>query len=322
MNEGLKIIFMGTPEFAQGILAQIIESNHEVLAVVTAPDRPAGRGQKLRQSAVKLYSASKNIDVLQPEKLRDEVFIETLKKYNADLFVVVAFRMLPEVVWAIPPKGTINLHGSLLPNYRGAAPINWAIINGEKRSGVTTFFINEKIDTGDIIKRSAVDISENMTAGELHNLLMVDGAELVLETLDQIESHNVEKEKQMDIQIDTIKHAPKIFKADCKIEWALEAQAIHNKIRGLSPYPGAWCKIEHKSKGSVVQFKLFSSMLTNKVPALGDKNLKTSEKGILFPCKDLFLLVDELQMEGKRRMNFKEFLSGNKIEDFALIEEQ
>ena len=319
MNKGLKIIFMGTPEFAQGILTQIIESNHEILAVVSAPDRPAGRGQKLRQSAVKSYSLSKNIDVLQPEKLRDEVFIEILKKYNADLFVVVAFRMLPEVVWSIPPKGTINLHGSLLPNYRGAAPINWAIINGEKTSGVTTFFINEKIDTGDIIKRSTVDISENMNAGQLHDLLMIDGAKLVLETLDEIELDDVQKEKQIDTQIDTLKHAPKIFKADCKIEWTLKARAIHNKIRGLSPYPGAWCKIEHKSKGSVVQFKLFSSMLTNQIPARGEKKLKTSENGILFPCKDRFLLVDELQIEGKRRMNYKEFLTGNKIEDFALI---
>ncbi len=321
MNEALKIIFMGTPEFAQGILAQIIESKHEVLAVVTAPDRPAGRGQKLKQSVVKSYSVSKKIDVLQPEKLRDEVFIETLKKYNADLFVVVAFRMLPEMVWSIPPKGTINLHGSLLPNYRGAAPINWAIMNGEKTSGVTTFFINEKIDTGDIIKRRAVGISENMNAGQLHDLLMVNGAELVVESLDQIKSNHVEKEKQMDIQINSLKHAPKIFKADCEIQWAQKALAIHNKIRGLSPYPGAWCKMENKLKGSVVQFKLFSSVLTNDAPIPGDKNLKSSENGILFPCKDLFILVDELQMEGKRRMSYKEFLAGNKIEDFALIGE-
>tara|TARA_B100001287_G_scaffold91145_1_gene76369 strand:+ start:3370 stop:4335 length:966 start_codon:yes stop_codon:yes gene_type:complete len=321
MNKGLKIIFMGTPEFAQGILTQIIESTHEILAVVTAPDRPAGRGQKLRPSAVKSYSLSKNLDVLQPEKLRDEVFIEILKKYNADLFVVVAFRMLPEVVWSIPPKGTINLHGSLLPDYRGAAPINWAIINGEKTSGVTTFFINEKIDTGDIIKRSTVDISENMNAGQLHDLLMVDGAQLVIDTLDQIQCGDVQKVKQTETQIDKLKQAPKIFKADCKIEWTQDASAIHNKIRGLSPYPGAWCKIEHKTKGSVVQFKLFSSILTNQIPERGEKKLKTSENGILFPCKDRFLLVDELQIEGKRRMKYKEFLAGNKIEDFALIVE-
>ena len=321
MNEGLKIIFMGTPEFARGILAQILESEHDVLAVVTAPDRPAGRGQKLRQSAVKIYSESKNIAVLQPEKLREEAFTEALKQYNADLFVVVAFRMLPEIVWSLPSKGTINLHASLLPNYRGAAPINWAIMNGEKSSGVTTFFINEKIDTGDIIKRRQVNITENMNAGELHDLLMKDGAELVVETLHYLKSDDFEKEKQIDIEIDTLKHAPKIFKPDCKIEWNLQAQSIHNKIRGLSPYPGAWCEIENKLKGSVVQFKLFSSLLTDIIPASGDTSLRATEHGILFPCKDLFISVEELQMEGKRRMNFKEFLAGNKIEDFVLIQE-
>lgn len=321
MEKGLKIIFMGTPEFAQGVLAQIIESRHEVLAVITAPDRHAGRGQKLRQSAVKTYSTSKNIAVLQPEKLRDEGFIETLENYNADLFVVVAFRMLPEMVWSIPPKGTINLHASLLPNYRGAAPINWAIMNGEKTSGVTTFFINEKIDTGDVIKRRSVDISENMNAGQLHDLLMSDGAELVVETLNYLEKDDFEKEKQMDIQIDALKHAPKIFKADCKIQWNLDALTIHNKIRGLSPYPGAWCKVENKLKGSVIQFKLFRAVLTEETPTPGDTRLKAAENGILFPCKDLFLLVEELQMEGKRRMHFKEFIAGNKIEDFALIQE-
>ncbi len=321
MNEGLKIIFMGTPEFAQGVLAEILESEHDVLAVVTAPDRPAGRGQKLKHSAVKIYSESKNITVLQPEKLREEAFTEVLKKYNADLFVVVAFRMLPEVVWSIPSIGTINLHASLLPNYRGAAPINWAIMNGEKSSGVTTFFINEKIDTGDIIKRRKVNITENMNAGELHDLLMADGAELVVKTLNHLKSDDFEREKQTNIEINTLKHAPKIFKPDCKIQWTHEAQTIHNKIRGLSPYPGAWCKLENKSKGSIVQFKLFSSLLTDIIPASGDSSLKATEYGILFPCKDLFISIEELQMEGKRRMNFKEFLAGNKIEDFVLIQE-
>ena len=319
MKKGLKIIFMGTPEFAKGVLSCIVKSDHDVLAVVTAPDRPAGRGQKLKHSAVKTYSESRDIPVLQPEKLRDESFIEALRKYNVDLFVVVAFRMLPEMVWSIPKKGTINLHASLLPNYRGAAPINWAIMNGEKVSGVTTFFINEKIDTGDIIKSKSVDISENMNAGQLHDVLMIDGAELVVETLNHLKSENFKREKQTDKQNMTLKHAPKIFKEDCKIQWDLNAQVIHNKIRGLSPYPGAWCKI--KSKGATLQFKLFSSFLTDKIPVAGDTNLKATENGILFPCKDLFILIDELQMEGKRRMNFKDFLAGNKIEDFVLIQE-
>lgn len=192
-------------------------------------------------------------------------------------------------------------------------------MNGEKTSGVTTFFINEKIDTGDIIKYRTVDISENMNAGQLHDLLMVDGAELVVETLNYLKSDDFKREKQTDKQNQTLQHAPKIFKEDCRIEWDLTAQVIHNKIRGLSPYPGAWCKL--KSKGATLQFKLFSSFLTDIIPAPGNTNLRATENGILFPCKDLFILIDELQMEGKRRMNFKEFLAGNKIEDFALIQE-
>lgn len=319
MNKGLRIIFMGTPEFAQGVLHQILESKHQVLAVVTAPDRPAGRGQKIKKSAVKTYAESQTIDVLQPFKFKEDGFIEKLKCYEADLFVVVAFRMLPQAVWSLPKKGTINLHASLLPNYRGAAPINWAIINGEKYTGVTTFFINENIDTGDIIQNKKVAISKNMNAGALHDELLQVGSKLVVETIDAIEEDAIMAQKQADVNENIGKHAPKIFKNDCKIDWSLNSSEIHNRIRGLSPYPGAWCALFNKAKGTQVQFKLFSSAITDQVCQERKVTLKNSEEGILFPCQDRYLCINELQMEGKRRMTFKEFLAGNALEEFELI---
>ena len=319
MKAGLKIIFMGTPDFAKGVLQEILESTHEVLAVVTAPDRPAGRGQKLRKSSVKLYAEKNDIPILQPEKLKADAFVSSLKTFDADLYVVVAFRMLPELVWSIPSKGTINLHASLLPNYRGAAPINWAIINGEKTTGITTFFINDKIDTGDILKQSSVDITNNMNAGMLHDVLMKKGAKLIVETLEGLEKGILSREEQVDLAGLEIKHAPKIFKNDCQINWSYDTSSIHDKIRGLSPYPGAWCVLYNKVKKTKVQFKFFSSSLVSEETQQNEVNLKLGEHGILFPCKDGFLEVSELQMEGKRRMHYKEFLAGNALEDFEII---
>jgi len=319
MSKKLRIVFMGTPEFAVAVLEQIVQGSHEIVSVITSPDRPAGRGQKIRQSAVKEYAQKTSLPILQPEKLKDESFINDLIDLNADLFVVVAFRMLPSLVWKIPSKGTINLHASLLPNYRGAAPINWAIINGEKITGVTTFFINELIDTGDIILTQEVEITESMNAGDLHDKLMIVGAELISQTLDSISIGDFNRNNQTISESKEFKNAPKIFKADCKINWDNDAHANHNKIRGLSPYPGAWCTLFNSSKNSDTSFKIFeSSKTTAKISENNRTRILQSENGILFPCSDYYLCVTMLQMEGKRKMNYKEFIAGNSIEDFEI----
>jgi methionyl-tRNA formyltransferase len=315
-NSKLRVVFMGTPEFAVTILDAIVQSEHEVVGVVTVADKPAGRGQQLRESAVKIYSKDKDFPILQPEKLKDESFHEDLRALNADIFVVVAFRMLPEIVWAMPSKGTINLHASLLPKYRGAAPINWAIINGEKETGVTTFFINQVIDTGSVLEQEKVAISENMNAGELHDSLMHLGAKLTVKTLNDIANNTIQAIPQDENLAKELPHAPKIFKQDCKIDWNQNAQVIHNKIRGLSPYPAAWCTLKNEKKNEVISFKLFTSKLVDEIPT-SDALVKHSE-GILFPCKDGFVCISELQPEGKRRMNFKEFLAGNSLEDLKM----
>jgi methionyl-tRNA formyltransferase len=310
----LRIVFMGTPEFAVSILDAIVKSNHDVVGVVTVADKPAGRGQQLRESAVKIFAIDHDLPILQPEKLRDEQFLSDLKAFNADIFVVVAFRMLPEIVWAMPPKGTFNLHASLLPKYRGAAPINWAIMNGETETGVTTFFINQIIDTGSILAQEKISITENMTAGELHDQLMNLGAKLTVETLDKIESNSIQAIPQDEELAKNLPHAPKIFKADCEIQWNQDATIIHNKIRGLSPYPAAWCSL--MKNGEKVTFKLFSSKATTEVS--DSKSLKKGADGILFPCNDFYISISELQPEGKRRMNFKEFLAGNDLSSYSI----
>jgi len=289
------------------------------VSVVTSPDRPAGRGQKIRQSAVKDYAQKTGLPILQPDKLKDESFINELTNLKADLFIVVAFRMLPSIVWKIPSKGTINLHASLLPNYRGAAPINWAIINGEIRTGVTTFFINERIDTGDIILTQEVEISEAMNAGDLHDKLMNVGASLMSHTIDAIYTGDFKRNTQTELETKDFKSAPKIFKSDCKINWNNDARTNHNKIRGLSPYPGAWCTLFNSSKNSDTSFKIFeSSKTTAKISENNRTRILQSENGILFPCSDYYLCVTMLQMEGKRKMNYKEFIAGNSIEDFEI----
>jgi len=307
---------MGTPDFAVTILDRLVQNNLSIVGVITAPDKPAGRGQQISESAVKKYAVSKELNILQPTNLKDETFINELQALNADLFVVVAFRMLPEIVWAMPPKGTINLHGSILPNYRGAAPINWAVINGEKETGVTTFFIEKEIDTGKIIERESIAIGENETAGELHDRLMELGAELTFKTVSKIIEGNVIGIPQLELTEGELKPAPKIFKPDCKIDWSKDVQTVHNFVRGLSPYPTAWTIL--KKEGEQKSFKIFLSEKTE-INSTGKQALYSDKDGIYIPCSDYYLKITELQPEGKRRMNFKEFIAGHDIKTFTTI---
>jgi len=302
----MRIVFMGTPDFAVASLDALVQANFDVVAVVTAPDRPAGRGQKLNESAVKKYAVTKQIPVLQPEKLKNPEFLEALAGYKADLQVVVAFRMLPEVVWNMPPKGTINLHGSLLPQYRGAAPINHAIINGEKESGVTTFFLTHEIDTGNIILSDSVAIADDETAGGLHDKLMHIGANLLVKTLKAIEAGEVSEQPQP--QSGDLKHAPKIFKDDCKIDWNNQAQTIYNLIRGLSPYPTAFTSLNDKT------LKIFKAEIEDKEPGIVAGGFLTDGKTYLkFAAKDGFIKLLDIQYEGKKRMLIEDFLRGMRL---------
>jgi methionyl-tRNA formyltransferase len=302
----MKIVFMGTPDFAVASLDALLQANFDVVAVVTAPDKPSGRGQKLSESAVKKYATEKGIPVLQPEKLKNPEFIEELRSYQADLQVVVAFRMLPEVVWNMPPKGTINLHGSLLPQYRGAAPINHAIINGEKESGVTTFFLTHEIDTGNIILSDSTPISGDETAGDLHDKLMYIGASLLVKTLKAIEAGEVNEQPQP--QSGELKHAPKIFKDDCKIDWNNQAQTIYNLIRGQSPYPTAFTFLNDKT------LKVFKAEIEDKEPGIVAGGFLTDGKTYLkFAAKDGFIKLLDIQYEGKKRMLIEDFLRGMRL---------
>ena len=315
----LRLVFMGTPDFAVGILDALQRSIHEITAVVTVADKAAGRGQKIKESAVKIYAQANNLRILQPEKLKDEHFLAQLKELQVDLFVVVAFRMLPEEVWKMPAFGTINLHASLLPNYRGAAPINWAIINGDKETGVTTFFIDEAIDSGKIIAQEKVKISNNTNAGELHNELMSVGAQLTLKTVDIISQKQHTVIDQNKFERKDFKTAPKIFKEDCEISWQETVENVHNKIRGLSPYPAAWTKLRNTKKNEILLVKLFTSKIieNNGIGLIG--NLQEHSDGILFPCNNGFICITELQLQGKRRMTYKEFLVGNYLKDWELL---
>lgn len=316
MKEKLRIVFMGTPEFAVGILDALMQSKHEVVGVVTVADKPAGRGQQIQQSAVKQYALSNGLSILQPEKLREENFLTELASLNADLFVVVAFRMLPDVVWKMPAFGTINLHASLLPKYRGAAPINWAIMNGELETGVSTFFINENIDTGAIIAQKSISLSKDINAGELHDQLKSLGAALTVETADQICLGSVSTIEQ-DPSDTNVPFAPKIFKADCEIDWSQAAELNHNRIRGLSPYPAAWCKLWSTKKSSWITFKLFDSTLSNLTEAARNNGPFATPEGIVFPSGIGFVLLKEIQAEGKKRMDYKSFLAGNDLNDLS-----
>lgn len=313
-----KIVFMGTPDFAVESLKQILELGIEVAAVVTAPDRPAGRGQQVKMSAVKTYAQEQNLRVLQPEKLKSDEFINELKTLNAELFVVVAFRMLPEIVWDMPPKGTINLHGSLLPQYRGAAPINWAVINGDQQTGATTFFIEKEIDTGKIIDKVTLPISEEDTAGSIHDRLMVKGAELLTKTVNNIFEGKVEAIAQDQLNLDTpLKHAPKIFKADCKINWTHNTKTIYNKIRGLSPYPTAWTEIID-NKGKKKSLKIFSTRYKIDEQNNTGKILE-NENGVFFGTNNGWIELLELQLEGKKRMSIEQFTAGFNFKEAKLV---
>jgi methionyl-tRNA formyltransferase len=304
--EKLRIVFMGTPEFAVGILDTIIKNNYEVVGVITAADKPAGRGQKLKYSAVKEYALENNLNLLQPTNLKDESFLEELKSLNANLQVVVAFRMLPEVVWKMPSLGTFNLHASLLPNYRGAAPINWAIINGETKTGVTTFFIDDKIDTGAMILSKKTPISSTESAGELHDRLMAIGSEAVVETLALIEKGNVVTTIQTDSS--DIKTAYKLNKENCKIDFSKSGVEIYNLIRGLSPYPSAWCFFKDGTEEWNV--KLYEAKLVEESHNFEAGSIITTKKEIKIAVNNGFLEILSLQFPGKKRMKSFELLNG------------
>ncbi|WP_162127354.1 methionyl-tRNA formyltransferase [Flavobacterium phycosphaerae] len=314
--EKLRIVFMGTPEFAVGILDTIIKNNYEVVGVITAVDKPAGRGQKIKYSAVKEYALEHNLKLLQPSNLKEETFLEELKNLQANLQVVVAFRMLPEVVWRMPKLGTFNLHASLLPNYRGAAPINWAIINGERKTGVTTFFIDDKIDTGAMILSKEIEISDNENAGLLHDRLMVLGSEAVTETLDLIAKVNV----STTIQIDNaeIKTAYKLNRDNCKIDWTKSAAEIHNLIRGLSPYPSAWCFF--KDNGEEWSVKIYDAKIISESHSFQTGQIITSKKEIKVAVKDGFIQIISLQLPGKKKMQANELLNGVTFSEKAQAE--
>ncbi len=303
----LRIVFMGTPEFAVPMLETLVESTHEVVGVVTAPDKPAGRGMQLVESDVKKFATQKSLHILQPEKLKNEAFITELKNLNADLFVVVAFRMLPELVWSMPPMGTINLHASLLPQYRGAAPINWAIINGEKETGVTTFFIQQEIDTGKIIFQEKIAIRPDETVGELYAELMNLGAGVLRKTVDAIAESNFPQTAQD--HITDIKHAPKIFKETCRIDFSKSAEQVYDFIRGLSPYPAAFTLLNGKV------FKIYRAEKRS-LPSVKNTSSGYGTDGktfLLFYCGDGAIEVKECQLEGKKKMGIEEFLRGNKL---------
>lgn len=304
--EKLRIIFMGTPEFAVGILDSIIKNNYNVVGVITAADKPAGRGQKVKYSAVKEYALENNLPLLQPTNLKDESFLEELKTLNANLQVVVAFRMLPEVVWKMPKLGTFNLHASLLPNYRGAAPINWAIINGDTKTGVTTFFIDDKIDTGAIILNAETEISPNENAGQLHDRLMLLGSKTVLETLALIEKGEVNTTIQKDSP--EIKTAHKLNKENCKIDWTKSGVEIYNLIRGLSPYPSAWCFFSDKNEEWNIKIHEVKMILENHNLTIG--SVISSKKEIKIAVKDGYIQILNLQFPGKKKMSSGELLNG------------
>lgn len=306
MNRTLRIVFMGTPEFAVASLKSLVENDYNVVGVITAPDKPAGRGQKLHESDVKKYALSQNLNILQPTNLKDESFIKALKSLNANLQIVVAFRMLPEVVWKMPEFGTFNLHASLLPNYRGAAPIHWAIINGETKTGVTTFFIDEKIDTGAIILQDEIEIENNETVGILHDKLMDLGSKLVVETVKLIEKGKATTTIQP--KSETIKTAYKLNKDNCKIDWNESIDTIYNKIRGLNPFPSAWCYLENGEDKLTI--KIFEVEKEQKCHSVPNGTIEISKEELKVAVKEGYLSIKELQLPGKRKMAVKSLLNG------------
>ncbi|MDN3664093.1 methionyl-tRNA formyltransferase [Algibacter miyuki] len=306
----LRIVFMGTPDFAVTILKTLVENKRNIVGVITAPDKPAGRGRKLNESAVKQYATSAGLNILQPTNLKDETFLEELKALNANLQIVVAFRMLPKMVWQMPEYGTFNLHASLLPNYRGAAPINWAIINGETKTGVSTFFIDEKIDTGAMIYQEAINIDPEENAGSLHDKLMFLGSDLVLKTVNEIEKGDVTTIPQLENA--DIKTAYKLNKDNCKIDWAASIDDIHNKIRGLSPYPAAWCTlINGNDQLDIKIYKAKKEVISHTEP-IG--SITSTKKELKVAVANGYLIIDDIKLPGKRTMDVKSLLNGYHFE--------
>ena len=305
MNASPRIVFMGTPAFAVASLKALLDAKMNVVGVVTAPDKPAGRGMQFQQSAVKQFALAHDLPIAQPEKLKSPEFFTQIQAWQPDIQIVVAFRMLPESIWSFPPMGTLNVHGSLLPQYRGAAPINWAIINGEKETGVTTFRLQHAIDTGDILLQERIPITPNMTAGELHDIMMEVGAKTLVTTLKGLMDHTIKARPQKEDTV--IQHAPKIFTKDCSIDWHQPVASIHNLIRGLAPFPGALTKVD----GKIV--KLFSTLIVNETPKEPIGSFVTDGKTyIRFACIDGYIQLNDIQWEGKKRMPIADFLRGFK----------
>lgn len=303
-KEDLRIIYMGTPEFAVESLRALVEGGYNVVAVVTMPDKPAGRGHQIQYSAVKQYALEAGLPILQPEKLKDPSFLEQLKSYHADLQIVVAFRMLPEVVWAMPRLGTFNLHAALLPQYRGAAPLNWAVINGDKETGATTFMLKHEIDTGNIILQERMPIGDDENVGSVHDRLMVLGKDLVLKTVDLIidsENRGITVPTTPQIETADLRPAPKIFKETCEIDFGKTAKEIHNFVRGLSPYPAAWCNL-------TIHGKKYMNVKVYRAEPCDSMN----DKEIVVPCTDGYVRISELQLPGKKRMDAHALLNGLK----------
>ena len=306
-KKDLRIVYLGTPEFAAASLKALVEGGYNVVAVVTMPDKPAGRGHQVQYSDVKKYALEAGLPILQPEKLKDEAFLEELRSYQADLQIVVAFRMLPEVVWAMPRLGTFNLHASLLPQYRGAAPINWAVMNGDKETGVTTFLLKHEIDTGNLIMQERIAIGEDENVGSLHDRLMELGATMVLKTVDRIidcESQGIALPTTPQPELAELRPAPKIFKEDCEIRFAEKtAEEVHNFVRGLSPYPAAWANL-------TINGQAFENVKIYKVEITELRDYGITKSDIIVPCKEGAVRILELQASGKKRMDAKSFLNG------------
>lgn len=315
-KEDLRIVFLGTPEFAAYSLEKILADGFNVVGVVTMPDKQAGRGHHMLQSAVKEVALAHRLPVLQPANLKDEEFVSSLQALNANLFVVIAFRMLPEVVWTMPELGTFNLHASLLPAYRGAAPINRAVMNGDARTGVTTFFLKHEIDTGDIIAQEAIEIAPDENVGSVHDRLMALGAELTIKTLNDIVAGTLTTIPQESLLSpgESPTQAPKIFKETCMIDWTLPAQQIYNHIRGLSPYPAAWTTLHDESLPEAgQQLKIFAAEKTG-IPAAAPGTVRLTQRGeMLIDCGDTALNITELQLQGRKRMKTGDFLRGSRL---------
>lgn len=310
-KKDLRIVYMGTPDFAVESLRALVENGYNVVAVVTMPDKPAGRGHKLQYSPVKQYALQHNLPLLQPEKLKDEQFLTELRSYNAHLQIVVAFRMLPQVVWSMPPMGTFNLHASLLPQYRGAAPINWAVINGETETGVTTFFLRHEIDTGHIIFQEKTPIDPNENVGTVHDRLMMMGAKLVVRTVDAILEGNVPQTPQEELAEGELKPAPKIFKDTCRMDFSKTVYDLHNFVRGLSPYPAAWTELVLPGQTEPSMVKVYEVRTEPSSHNLPVGTLETDKKTFLrVAASDGYLYLQELQLPGRKRMKVADLLNG------------